>query len=158
MRRLRIYVDTSVIGGCFDTEFSQASRALIALSRLGQVTLLVSDILIEELLKAPREVRDLLESLPDYCLERVSSNWESLRLRNCYLSSGVIGPSSSSDAHHVAIATVFSADLLVSWNFKHIVHYAKIRGYSGVNLIEGYSPIEIRTPREVVFDAEDQEI
>lgn len=158
MRRLKIYVDNSVIGGCFDSEFSQASWGLIELARTGHVILLVSDILIEELLRAPNNVKDLLDSLPDLCLERVFSSWESIRLRDCYLSSGVVGPSCSSDAHHVAIATVVRADLLVSWNFKHIVHYAKIRGFDGVNLLEGCSPIEIRTPREVISDAEDQDI
>ncbi len=156
MRIPRIYVDTSVIGGCFDAEFSQASWNLIGLARSGHAVLLVSDILIEELLRAPDEVRALLDEIPERCLERVFASEESMRLRDRYLSSGVVGPSCSSDAHHVAIATVVGADLLVSWNFKHLVHYAKIRGFSGVNLLDGYSPVEIRTPREVASDAEDQ--
>ena len=48
------------------------------------------------------------------------------------------------------LATVSRADLVVSWNFKHIVHWEKIRGFNAVNLREGYPPIEIRSPREVV--------
>ena len=158
LRKLRVYVDTSVIGGCLDPEFAEASWELVESARSGKVILLVSDVLVEELRRAPSEVKDVLEELPDYCLERVFSTEESSRLRDCYLSAGIVGPSSSSDAHHVALATLAAADLMVSWNFKHIVQYAKIRGFSGVNLIEGYSPIEIRSPREVVSDAEDENI
>ena len=54
------------------------------------------------------------------------------------------------DAHHVAIATAERVDMIVSWNFQHIVHFDKIRGFNAVNLREGYSPIEIRSPKEVV--------
>ena len=43
-----------------------------------------------------------------------------------------------------------NADIIVSWNFKHIVHFDKIRGFNAVNLREGYLPIEIRSPMEIV--------
>lgn len=56
------------------------------------------------------------------------------------------------DAQHIAIATVGRVDVLVSWNFKHIVNLGRILGYNSVNLREGYPTIEIRTPREVLSD------
>ena len=58
------------------------------------------------------------------------------------------------DAQHIAIASVFKVDLVVSWNFKHIVNYKKIRLYNSVNLKNGYPLIEIRSPREVVDEKE----
>ena len=54
------------------------------------------------------------------------------------------------DAEHIAIATVEKVDIVVSWNFKHIVNIHKIRGFNSVNLKEGYQLIEIRTPMEVI--------
>ena len=75
---------------------------------------------------------------------------ESEWLRDAYLKARVVGPSHGKDAHHIALATVSRADLVASWNFKHIVHWDKIRGFNAVNLREGYPPIEIRSPREVV--------
>nr|VFJ43411.1 MAG: hypothetical protein BECKFM1743A_GA0114220_100085 [Candidatus Kentron sp. FM]VFJ43857.1 MAG: hypothetical protein BECKFM1743C_GA0114222_100047 [Candidatus Kentron sp. FM]VFK05768.1 MAG: hypothetical protein BECKFM1743B_GA0114221_1000424 [Candidatus Kentron sp. FM] len=42
------------------------------------------------------------------------------------------------------------AAVLVSWNFKHIVNLERIHGYNAVNLKQGYSMIEIRTPLEVL--------
>ncbi|HNR29884.1 MAG TPA: hypothetical protein PKI11_03245 [Candidatus Hydrogenedentes bacterium] len=50
----------------------------------------------------------------------------------------------------MAIATVAKVDVIVSWNFKHIVHLDKIRGFNAVNLIEGYPTIEIRSPKELI--------
>jgi hypothetical protein len=50
----------------------------------------------------------------------------------------------------VALATVAACAVLVSWNFKHIVHYDKIAWYNAVNTVEGYSAIAIHSPQEVV--------
>ena len=54
------------------------------------------------------------------------------------------------DEFRVAVATIFSAELVVSWNFKHIVHFEKIAGYEGVNSLRGYRSPKIHSPREVV--------
>ena len=50
---------------------------------------------------------------------------------------------------HIAIATIIGVDVLVSWNFKHIVNLNKIKMFNSVNLREGYNILEIRSPREV---------
>ncbi|NHI94993.1 MAG: hypothetical protein EAX96_21060 [Candidatus Lokiarchaeota archaeon] len=55
------------------------------------------------------------------------------------------------DAQYVAIATTHRVDLLVSWNFKHVVNLQKIRGYNSVNLKLAYPLLEIRTPWEVLI-------
>jgi hypothetical protein len=39
---------------------------------------------------------------------------------------------------------------LVSWNFKHIVNYDKIRLFNSVNLKLGYPEIDIRSPQELI--------
>lgn len=146
----RIYIDTSVVGGCLDEEFAEDSCALIQMARKGKIILLVSSVLADELLDAPKKVRDLFASIPERCTERVPLSPEAEALRDAYLADGVVGPSSSNDAHHVALATVSEADTVVSWNFRHIVHLDKIRAFNAVNARLGYKPIEIRSPKEVV--------
>jgi hypothetical protein len=146
----RYYVDTSVIGGCFDDEFLDASTALIDMARRGEIVLVISDILAEELAPAPPDVQTILPSIPIEFREPIVSSNESRRLRDAYLATNVIGPASSADAHHVALATIAGADLIVSWNFKHIVHVDKIRVFQSVNLLHGYRAIDIRSPLEVV--------
>jgi len=155
LKRLRVYIDTSVIGGCLDPEFAPESRALLEMARTGKVTLVVSDVLGDELEEAPPAVQKVFDSLSDDCLEYVETGPEEEALRRRYVESGVVRERSAGDALHVAAATVARADMIVSWNFKHIVNYAKIRGFNAVNMREGYFPIEIRSPREVVsYDEE----
>ena len=73
-------------------------------------------------------------------------------LADAYLAHGILGPGSRSDALHVALATIGRVDVLVSWNFRHIVNLGRIRLFNAVNLEQGYGLIEIRTPREVLAD------
>ncbi len=150
MKKLRIYVDTSVIGGCFDEEFEYESNLLIQMAIENKVVLLVSDELVAEIQYAPQEVQDKLFSLPAECFEKLQTNAEAVDLHNSYLKAKILGKASESDALHVANATVAKADMIVSWNFKHIVHYDKIRGFNSVNMREGYGTIAIYSPKEVV--------
>jgi predicted nucleic acid-binding protein len=150
MKKLRVYIDTSVIGGCFDEEFSADSQALLDLARNGDIVLIVSDLLVAELERAPEQVKNVYAVLPVHAMERVNADEETDRLRKAYLAAGVVGPSSYDDALHVATATSARCDLIVSWNFKHIVHFDKIRGYNAVNILEGYQTIAIHSPKEVV--------
>ncbi|MEK6642886.1 MAG: PIN domain protein [Planctomycetota bacterium] len=150
MKQLRVYIDTSVVGGCLDMEYSQWSQGLFELARRGEVVLIASALLQKELLLAPKDVQSILAAVNVENVERVDITAEAEALRDAYLAGGIVGPASTSDALHVAIATVSHADVIVSWNFRHIVHFEKIRGFNAVNIREGYGAIEIRTPRELI--------
>ena len=147
---LRVYADTSVFGGCFDDEFKTESVRFFDEVRQGQFVLVVSNVTLDELELAPEFVRGVLAGLPSLQVEIVSTSPESDDLRDAYLEAAVVGPSSSNDAAHIAVATVSNVDMVVSWNFKHIVHFEKIGGYEGVNSLRGYRSPRIYSPREVV--------
>ena len=149
MRAPRVYLDTSVVGGCEDEEFKVDSLALFRDAKQGLLRVLVSDHLIRELVLAPEPVRRHLLSVPENSIERVILSSEAEELGRMYVKGGVLGPGSIGDAYHVAVATIARADVLASWNFKHIVHYDKCRLFNAINLREGYGMIEIRTPREI---------
>jgi predicted nucleic acid-binding protein len=127
---LRIYVDTSVIGGCADVEFAEESLRLLELARSGRLLLLVSDVVVQELRTAPQSVMQWFKELPESAIEAVPLSEEVLQLRDAYLAAGVLGPRWMDDATHVAAATVAQADAIVSWNFKHIVRLEKIKAYN----------------------------
>ncbi len=152
MKVVRVYVDTSVFGGCFDRAFSAESRRFFELARSGQIHLLVSAVVIRELSLAPAEVRGVLESLPQKHLHAVEVTQTVLELRDAYLEAGIVGPRSIDDATHVAAATVARADAIVSWNFRHIVRLDKMRAYNQVNLTHGHGLLSIVSPQEVRFD------
>ena len=149
-RSRRIYADTSVFGGCFDDEFQIDSLRLFEEVRQGQFVVVVSDVTLDELQLAPEEVRRVLADLPPDQVQIVNTPLESDELRDAYLDARVVGPASSNDAAHIAVATVVGVDMVVSWNFKHIVHFEKIGGYEGVNSLRGYRCPRIYSPREVV--------
>lgn len=149
-RVLRVYADTSVFGGCFDDEFRTESVGFFEEVRQGRFIVVVSDVTLDELELAPDHVRGVLATLPADRVEIVNTSPESGTLRNAYLEAGVVGPASSNDAAHIAVATLSKVDLVVSWNFKHIVHFEKIGGYEGVNRQQGHGSPRIYSPREVV--------
>ena len=155
MRLLRVYTDSSVLGGCRDIEFEDDSLRLIHWARRRELTLLISEITLRELEAAPSEVKAILGDIPPDGLEFVPLTTEILALRDAYVRAGVVGPQWLNDAAHVAAATVVRADAIVSWNFKHIVRLEKIRGYNQVNESLGYGTLAIITPREVRLDESD---
>jgi hypothetical protein len=152
MQPLRAYLDASVIGGCLDEEFREPSKALVGMIRRGEVVALVSDLLVQELSGAPEEVRAVLASLPRDSVEALQSGGagEVEALARAYIEAGVLGEAHFRDALHVALATAANADMIVSWNFRHIVHHEKIRGFRAVNLLKGCLPIGVFSPPEVI--------
>lgn len=150
--KMRIYTDTSVLGGCEDAEFSEHSLELMRDFVHGSRVLVLSTLTIQELAAAPIAVRKRLASVPAENIETLQLDAEARALADAYVSAGVLSPRMRADAQHIAIATVGRVHVLVSWNFKHIVNLQRIHGYNSVNLRSGYPMIEIRTPREVLSD------
>ena len=74
---------------------------------------------------------------------------EAFELDDLYQESGILTSNFYDDGLHIALATLAEVDLLVSWNFRHIVHYDKIRRFNAVNLEQGYKSLTIYSPREV---------
>lgn len=149
-KKLRIYIDTSVIGGCMDDEFQEWSQKLMNEFKIGLHIPVISSITQAEISKAPEEVQSILLNLLDYDCEVLRETEESITLAHKYLKEKVVSKNFEDDARHIAVATVNNVDIVVSWNFKHIVHFDKIRQFNSVNLREGYKAIEIYSPREVV--------
>lgn len=66
--------------------------------------------------------------IPPEFLKVISINEELLELANNYVNEGVLSTKFHTDAQHIAIATtVLKVDSLVSWNFKHMVNFFRIR-------------------------------
>lgn len=145
---LRVYIDTSVFGGYFDEEFADLTRPFFDALFAGTLIPLISDTLIAELTAAPQPIRDLLERVLPLC-ERLSLSVEVVQLQQTYLRANVVTPKYADDALHVAQATVAHAEVLVSWNFRHLVKPDKVRQYNGINLGAGYGLLFVMTPVDV---------
>lgn len=148
----RVYTDTSVLGGCEDDEFREHSVRLLDAFARGDLTLVLSELTLRELETAPEQVRRVVRRVPPANVEPLALSSEAEELAAAYVDEGAIGERMRADALHIALATVARVDVLVSWNFKHIVNLKRIHAYNGINLKRGYPILEIRTPREVPGD------
>ena len=122
---------------------------------MGQIICVYSNLTESELSKAPQPVKDFFRNLKDSQKEVISVTPEALQLAQTYINENVVGQTSLDDCIHIATATLSKVDILVSWNFKHIVNVYRIRGYNSVNLRLGYSTIDIRSPKEITGNEND---
>jgi hypothetical protein len=146
----RFYFDTSVFGGVFDDEFKEETHLLFQRVLSGKIIYMYSDLTESELVNAPEKVRIFFKNLPKENAERVIITDEIITLATKYIEEKVVGPTSFDDCLHIAAATLNKADILVSWNFKHIVNLYRIRGYNSINLRMNYLSLEIRSPKEIL--------
>lgn len=151
---IRTYADTSVYGGLHDEEFAEDSRQFFERVRSGRFGLVTSAVVDNELEEAPPEVKADYDDLLSL-VSIVEVTDEALELQQAYLNADILTPTWEDDALHIALATVHGCDLIVSWNFQHIVHFQKIPKYNAVNALHGYDEIAIHSPPEVISDDED---
>lgn len=149
MNPIRVYADTSVFGGLFDVEFEAPSRLFFDQVRMGRFRLVTSSLVEEEVVPAPSQVRALFDSTLRQA-DVLAVTPASVVLRDAYLDAGIVGPASAADAFHVALESTAECRLIVSWNFRHIIHFDKVPRYNAVNVLHGFQPIGIHSPAEVV--------
>ena len=146
---IRIYADTSVFGGVFDEEFKVPSKAFFDAIREAKFILVTSQLVRQEIQAAPKNVQKLfLEILPLMDIAEITE--EAIKLQQAYTEAKILSEKYSTDALHVALATISQSSLIVSWNFKHIVNFQKIPRYNAVNKLNGYKEIAIYSPLEVI--------
>ncbi len=149
MKKQRVYLDTSVIGGCFDDEFSIWSIGLMDDFATQFYHPVISELVVTEIALAPLFVQKEFAKLFALQPEIVPLSDQSLELAHAYQERNILTSKFYNDSIHIALATVAEVDVLVSWNFKHIVNFNKIRQFNAVNLELGFKQIQIFSPREV---------
>src|SRR5947199_456308 len=101
--RLRIYVDTSVVGGCEDDEFREHSIRVMEYFATGKFVLVLSNLTVQELAAAPEEVRNHLSAVPEQHIEVLQFDAEAKELADAYITEAVIAERTRADAHHTAL-------------------------------------------------------
>ena len=114
----------------------------------------VSDLTLRELEGAPDNVKNRLSDLPKKYIEYITLNQDAETLAQNYIDDKVVGKKHIIDAQHIALASIERVDVLVSWNFQQIVNLNRIHAFNAVNLKLGYSILEIRSPREILYEKE----
>jgi predicted nucleic acid-binding protein len=146
--KTRIYIDTSVIGGYYDSEFEIVTRSLFERIANKEFDVFFSEVNDEELLFAPQQVKEVKILIPADCFHYVEITEEVKKLTQLYISEKALGKASENDAYHIALASINRIDCLISWNFKHIVNYNKVKLFNSINMRYGYPLIDIYSPLE----------
>lgn len=152
-----LYLDTSVVGGCFDDEWKEATLELFRQASLGLYRLATSVVTTREVLGAPPEVRQQFSAAFTDSVQIHELTTEAESLAQAYLAAGVVTPKYADDARHVAIATVNGLAVIVSWNFHHLVNVRREAGFNDVNRLQGYPPVRIVSPLELIHENDEDE-
>ena len=160
MRKLGLYLDTSIISFALSEDISDDNRnvtlKLIEGINKGRYEGFISDVVIRELGSTRDAVKreKLLELLDSMELNEVLAVDEEIDgVADKYIEEGIIPAVYRDDALHIALTSVKGLDILVSWNFRHLVKHKTRIEVTGVNTLLGYKAIDICTPWEVIEDA-----
>jgi predicted nucleic acid-binding protein len=155
MKKLQLYLDTSVLNFAISNRANielqiTSTKALIERIKGGDCDGYISERVVREIERASQEVKALLfQVVDDAKLRLLETSRETEILAEKYVSEGLIPQKYYDDAVHIAIATVNEIDIIVSWNFEHMVKVKTKKGVVAVNELMGYRTIEIVTPQEV---------
>lgn len=153
----RLYLDTSVIGGYHDPEWMADTRELWRQRAAGMWQFVASGLVAQEVIGAPAEVRQLFEDTFDRARNLLAVTDEIEDLAQHYLEARVVSLRYADDARHVALCTVHRTNHLVSWNFRHLVNVRRSAGFNAVNLLQGYPPVSIVNPKELIYGSDEEE-
>jgi len=159
MKKVALYIDTSVISFALSEDISENDRnitlKLIEEINKGRYEGYISDVVIRELGNTRDAVKraKLLKLVENIELNDVLAvDEETNRVADKYIEEGIIPAVYRDDALHIALTSVRGLDILVSWNFKHLVKHRTRIEVAGVNTLLGYKTIDICTPWEVIED------
>lgn len=164
MRKLKLYLDTSVLNFLFADdvpEFKKITEEFFEIVKIGKrFEVYISDVVINEIIKTNDIIKrnSLLSIIEDYHLIRLPNDKdvEISKLAEVYINKGIIPKVKIEDALHIAYAVVFEMDVLLSWNFKHLANIKKEKAVLLTNMENGYNyPIRIITPMEVDYEDND---
>lgn len=151
--RLKLYLDTSVLGAVCDPgpeERLLATRRILDGLKAGSWDGYISALVLEEVSRAHESVRQrIAQEIQNSPLMVLEESPESVALALVYIEAGAIPADYEDDARHIAIATLNDVNVVVSWNFRHMVNVERKRRINSVNLREGFPLIDIVSPWEV---------
>ena len=152
MKKLKVYLDTSILNFALgdDTPKEQAIT-LKFFDQIEKYEPYISNIVLAEVNRCPDPKKQkMLNLVTEYSIETLVLDESARALAQRYIQQGIIPQKYRDDAFHIAIASVNNTDVILSWNFEHIVKLKTKREVVAINLLMGYKEIDIYSPMEVV--------
>jgi len=157
MKRLKLYLETSVWNFYFADDAPEKRDVTIQFFQLiqqGKYEIFISSVVFDEINRAlSTKQQALLQLIKTYHPKELELFEDVFLLADRYIQEQVLPPRATDDAKHVAVATHYAMDALISWNLKHLANLRKRRMIQSVNLKEGFSSqLDLLTPMEVSYD------
>jgi len=153
-RRPKIYMETTMFNYYFDEDRGNAHKYTVRLFEMikeGKFEAYASAYVTDELEKANEEKSSkMMRLIEEYKIRVLDGNDDIRKMGNIYVEKNIIPKGYIADAMHIAVATVYGMDMIVSMNFEHIVKPKTIRMTGVINIENGYNIVNIRSPEEVV--------
>ena len=159
IRKLKIYLDTSVISHLFadDTpdKMDDTHKLWEDFKADNKYDIFISTVTVEEIQKCAEPKRTKMAEMLSAINFRILEETDELNnLSDEYVTNGVLTKKSADDCLHIAYAVVADCDVIVSWNFKHLVNYRTINKVKIVNAINHYKEINIVSPQMLLEEGE----
>lgn len=159
MRKLRIYLDTSVISHLEQEdvpEKMEQTRNLWKILQTGKYEVIISDLVLAEINECKEPKRSILkEYLAQINYERVDITEEAEEIADEIINEGILNSKSFDDCLHIASAILNDCNIIVSWNFKHMVNVDTINGIRKITFAKRYNNIDIYAPYVLLNKGED---
>jgi hypothetical protein len=131
-------------------EFKEYSNKLLEEFKQGKNKMMLSNLVGDELIEAMEEIKNKVIQVPFIHTIYTKTPSKAYALAWTYIVEKILREEDHTDALHIATATLQGADILASWNFKHIVNKGKIPVFNKINIERGFRTIKIKTPREIL--------
>ena len=161
MKKLKVYLDTSVINFIYANDAPDFRNITITFFNeyINDFQTFISEIVLLEIQKTKdHEKRNqLLNVIKDYPINllEINNNEEIKMLADMYIKEKIIPEKKYEDALHIAIASFYEIDILLSWNFKHLANIKKQIAINATNEKQGYlKKINLVSPLEVIYERE----
>ncbi len=150
MKKLKIILDTSVYSALFDErDPNRQKQTQDFWKNIDDYELFYSEINSKEIKAVSNEeLKNKMKALLKNRV-KIEITREVRELTKIYIEEGLVPEKFENDALLLALTSVYSLDILVSWNFKHLVKRKTRLGVNLINLREGYRAIEVLAPPEL---------
>lgn len=153
MKKLKLYLETSIFNFAISDQvpdYKEATLRFLDSIRQGAYEACLSEVVLREISEADKEkAAQLMSVVNSLELERLELNRDIETLSEEYIKADLIPVKYADDALHIAVASFYALDAILTWNFEHMVKFKTRKGVIAVNALLGYKPIDIITPLEV---------
>lgn len=160
MRKLKVYLDTSVVSYLYQVDAPEKMQNTLDLWELFKnkvYEVYISDIVIREISGCNEEKLEiLLDYLDQIDYNIIETDEDTVELAGKFIDFGILKQKSFDDCQRIAAAILAGCDIITSWNFKHIVNVKTIRGVKVITTLEGYKDLLIYPP-SVLIESEDDD-